>query len=321
MHRATPENSSFRSYVAGGGRALVLEVDDSKLMQEFKANYLYNEQAENIEGPQNYGFTSVCMDADAGQQGNITASAETAITFIGGNRTLGVAGPMDDRRHRLIKLQKGDVAMFRLKDDRQQFHMVVDPDKKYFGTYWSTRDDRINRVALVPKPQQQDQQQQGGGANATSTPTTSQGQQQQQQKYGQENCLDDNNKSPTFWEQTKDHYFIRRGNGWIIVTTDYVHIYNGSDGGGEDQLNTEPDQTNAHGSHIVINDDGLQLYNGNGHVLINNDTVETYYKDDTISTKVDAGHAHIRAGKFAMWVTKGGCHSTVRPVISQDPDI
>ena len=317
MHRATPANSSFRGYVAGGARAIVLEVDDTKLMQEHKSNFLWNEQRDKIETPQNYGFTSVCMDADADGQGNVTSCAETIITFVGGNRTLGVAGPMEDRRHRLNSLEKGDVAMYRTKDDRQQLHMVK--SDKYTGTFLSTRNDMTWRYALVPKPQQQDQQQQSG-ADATSTPLAS-NQQQQQKKWGQQNCLDDNNKSPTFNEQTKDHYFIRRGNGWIIVTTDYVHIYNGSDGGGEDQKNDEPDQTNAHGSHVIWTDDSIQLYNGNGHVLINNDTVETYWKDDTISTKVDDSHAHIRAGKFAMWVTKGGCHSTVRPVISQDPDI
>jgi len=39
-----------------------------------------------------------------------------------------------------------------------------------------------------------------------------------------------------------------------------------------------------------------------------------------VSTKVDAHHVHIRFKKFAMWVNKGGCFSTVRPVVAQDPD-
>ena len=330
MHRATPINSSFRAYSAGGARSVVEKVDDTKQMQEATARFMKDEKREKIEAPQNYGFTSYTTDADksqqqsggqqggqGGQQGGGQEQVdgpETFVMFVGGNRSLPVIFPIDDRRNRLTTLKQGDVAMYRLQLDRQQFHMVVDPDRKYYGTFWSTRDDRINRVALVPQPSQQDQQQQPKGYGGSG-----QGSQQQKPKKGQADCLDDNNKSPTFWEQTKDHYFIRRGNGWIIVTTDYVHIYNGSDGGGEDQLNTEP-SSSAKGSHTYVYPDRVENYNGNGHVLINDDTVETYWKDDTISTKVDDSHAHIRCGKMFFWVTKGGCHCTVRPTVSQDPD-
>ena len=63
MHRATPANSSFRSYVAGGARATVNGVDDQKLMQEHGSDFMSNESRSKIESPQNFGFTSVAMDA------------------------------------------------------------------------------------------------------------------------------------------------------------------------------------------------------------------------------------------------------------------
>jgi phage gp45-like len=295
MHRATPANSSFRSYVAGGGRAAVLEVDDSKLMQEHKANYLYDEQAENIESPHQYGFTSVCMDADADQQGNITACAQTIVTFVGGNRTLGVAGPMEDRRHRLKDLNKGDVAMFRTKDDRQQLHMVKSDD--YTGTYLSTRDDMTWRFALVPKPQQQQQQQQQqqSGANASSTPTSA-AQQQQQQQYGQQNCLEDNKKSVMCFEETKDHHLLQHNKNTLEQKDDQQHF--------------DHDQ-----GHLIIKTDSITGYlepNGNILFYINN--------DPTKSVLVAPDHVHILYKKFAFWVNKGGCFCSVRPVIAQDPD-
>ena len=40
MHRATPLNSSFRSYVAGGARSVIDKIDDSKLMQEMAGNFM-----------------------------------------------------------------------------------------------------------------------------------------------------------------------------------------------------------------------------------------------------------------------------------------
>src|SRR6516162_7056794 len=71
MHRATPLNSSFRAYVAGGARATIPEVDDSKYMQASKGNFMSNEARSAIEAPQNYGFTSVAADATKDAQGKI----------------------------------------------------------------------------------------------------------------------------------------------------------------------------------------------------------------------------------------------------------
>jgi phage gp45-like len=283
MHRATPANSSFRGYVSGGARAIVLEVDDSKLMQEHTAQFLINEQRDTIETPHTYGFTSVCMDADKDNDGNITACAETFMAFIGGNRTLNACGPMDDRRHRLKDLNKGDVAMFRLKDDRQQLHMVKDPNGKYIGTYLSTRDDMVWRFAMVPQPQQQQQNQQSGGGSAGGQQLSGS---QSQQQYGQENCLEDNTNSKMFFEETKDHHLMVHNQNTFEQQEDQTHI----------------DYDEA---HWIIQDDQIIGY-------LNN--------DPTISVRVASDHVHILFKKFAVWVNKGGCFSTVRPVIAQDPD-
>ena len=126
MHRATPLNTSFRAYTAGGARSVVNQVDDTKLMQEMGGNFMANETRDAIEAAQNYGFTSVVFDAEKGQDGKIAASAETFIGFMGGNRSFPASGNMDDRRHRLYKLEKGDTAMFRGRGDKQQFHMTQD---------------------------------------------------------------------------------------------------------------------------------------------------------------------------------------------------
>jgi len=290
MHRATPANSSFRGYVAGGARSTVLEVDDSKLMQEHKGDFLYNEEREGIESPQNYGFTSVCMDADKDQNGEVTTCAETFITFVGGNRSLPVAAPMDDRRHRLKKLEKGDVAIYRTKDDRQQLHMVK--SDQYTGTYLSTRDDMTWRFALVPKPQQQDQQQQQAGQQQS-------GQQQggqQQKKWGQENCLEDNTKSAMCFEETKNHHLLQHNKNTFEQKDDQTHI--------------DHDK-----GHLIIKTDSITGY------LEPSGTIIFYVNNDPkISVQVAPDHVHILFKKFAMWVDKGGCYSTVRPVIAQDPD-
>ena len=97
MHRATPLNTSIRSYTAGGSRSVVDKVDDEKLMQEMGGNFMANETRSEVESPQNYGFTSVVFDAEKDKDGKVKASAETFIGFMGGNRSFPVAGPMDDR--------------------------------------------------------------------------------------------------------------------------------------------------------------------------------------------------------------------------------
>jgi hypothetical protein len=77
------------------------------------------------------------------------------MQFPGGNRSFAVCGVMDDRRHRLKGLEKGDVAMFRTKDDGLQMHMSQD------GGFFTGPNDKNVRMQLVQKPQQQQQGGQG----------------------------------------------------------------------------------------------------------------------------------------------------------------
>jgi hypothetical protein len=143
MHRATPLNVAFRSYTAGGARGVIGAVDDTKLMQEVTGHFLKGEKRSNIEAPQNYGFTSVNMPPDMDGIGNITGSAEHFTSFIGGSRSFPVASVIDDRRHRLKGLDKGDVAMFRTKQDQLQFHLASS------GGFWTGPDNKKLRMQLV----------------------------------------------------------------------------------------------------------------------------------------------------------------------------
>jgi phage gp45-like len=157
MHRATPANSSFRAYSSGGSRATINKVDDSTLMQESSAGMMKNESRKGIEAPQNYGFTSVAHGRKEGEN----YGAEMVVNYLGGNRSFPVGGNMDDRRHRLKGLSEGDTAMFRGKDDSQQFHMTGD------GGFWSAPTSKTVRMQLVP--------------DGSSAASGSQGQGQQQQ--------------------------------------------------------------------------------------------------------------------------------------------
>jgi Bacteriophage Mu Gp45 spike protein len=220
MHRATPANSSFRAYSSGGARSVVDKVDDKKLMQEMGGNFMHSETRTEIESPQNYGFTSVVHDAEKDAQGKITDGAETFISFIGGNRSFPVAGAMDDRRHRLHDLEKGDTAMFRGKDDQQQLHMNKD------GGHWSAPEGKTVRMALVPKKQQQQQQQQGVQAQQLADEQGQQGQQQNQQKQrGQKPVLDDNKKSKKFIDVTDDAARVSGKNAHLMLDDGKVYVH------------------------------------------------------------------------------------------------
>jgi Bacteriophage Mu Gp45 spike protein len=151
MHRATPANSSFRAFSAGGARALLqkvgqaLPVDDSKLMQEISASFMKGEARGKIEHSQQYGFTSLPFDPDEGKDGKPGLGPETFISFMGGNRSFPVAGAVDDRRHRLKGLEKGDVALFSGKDSGQQLHL------NGIGTFLSSFPGKKIALQIVKK--------------------------------------------------------------------------------------------------------------------------------------------------------------------------
>ena len=224
MHRATPANSSFRAYVAGGARSVVDKVDDGKLMQEMGGNFMKGEARQAIEAAQNYGFTSVTMDADKDKDGNITGSAETFISFIGGNRAFPAAGNIDDRRHRLKDLEKGDVAMFRTKDDQQQFHLTGD------GGFWSAPEGKTVRMQLVPKKQQQQQQKGAGthdaGSSGGSAGNEPGGGQQENKPTGQQAVRKDGKDSAYYVDVTTDKTTASGANVHLKLgdKKTYVHV-------------------------------------------------------------------------------------------------
>ena len=241
MHRATPLNSSIRSYTGGGSRSCVDQVDDSKFMQEMAGNFMVNETRKGIEAPQNYGFTSVVFDAEKGKDGTIQACAETFIGFMGSNRSLPVTGNMDDRRHRLYKLDKGDTAIFRGRGDKQQFHLTAD------GGFWTAPQDKTVRMALIDQDSESNAtvQQQGGSGSSgggaapalhdgTSGGTdSSSGQQGGQQKRGQEALKKDNQQASRYVDVTKDTsrvahstevQLIQGGNTLVSVSGGNVYL-------------------------------------------------------------------------------------------------
>jgi phage gp45-like len=226
----------MRSYTAGGSRSVVDQVDDSKFMQEMAGNFMANETRNGVESPQNYGFTSVVFDAEKDAMGKIKASAETFIGFMGGNRSFPVAGNMDDRRHRMYKLEKGDSAQFRGRGDYQQFHMTTD------GGFWTAPQDKTLRMQLLQKDSQSNSTQSQSGAGGTAGTTArietrdsgttssdgSSGQGQQQQK-GQEAVYKDGQKSPLFVDITKDSTRVSGKETHLMLDDGKVYVHVASD--------------------------------------------------------------------------------------------
>jgi hypothetical protein len=220
MHRATPANTSFRSYVAGGARATIPAVDDSKWMQESQGHFMANEARTGIEAPQNYGFTSVCADATKDAMGKITACAESFVQFMGGNRSFPVFGNMDDRRHRLLNLAKGDVAVFRQALDKLQMHMSAD------GWFATGPRDKTLRMQMLDEDSGQQQQSAAPAAMATDASGGSSGQSSSQQS-GQQARYKDAQSSFRFVELTKDKSRMG-GTTCHMVLNDgktYLHCY------------------------------------------------------------------------------------------------
>src|SRR5262249_11602244 len=124
-------------------------------------NFMHNESRKGCEAPQNYGFTSVVFDAEKDAMGKIKSAAEHFTSFMGGSRSFPVA-IMDDRRHRLFKLEKGDTAMFRGRGDKQQFHLTQD------GGFWTAPQDKTVRMHLVEQDSESNAtMDQGGGSGGS----------------------------------------------------------------------------------------------------------------------------------------------------------
>ena len=258
MHRQTPLNSALRGFFSGGSPSVVDQVDDTKLMQEGAGNFMANETRKAVQSPQNYGFTSVVFDAEKDMMGKIQASAETFTSFMGGNRSYPVNGNMDDRRHRLFKLEKGDTAMFRGRGDKQQFHMTQD------GGFWTAPQDKTVRMHLLQQDSESNSTMQSGGSGGSSAGTMMAEPKQgdlmpdgkrlprptqmdmsadgggggsggggQQQNRGQTALYKDGQQSPMFVDVTKDasrvsgnevHLMLADGNLYVHVVGNEVYL-------------------------------------------------------------------------------------------------
>jgi phage gp45-like len=110
----------MRGYTSGGSASQVSGANDKTGIQSFDGAMMINEARKAINAPQNFGFSSVVMNSIMSKAGSMIGSAETFISFMGGNRSFPVAGPMDDRRHRLMGLDQGDSGMFSTQGRKQQ---------------------------------------------------------------------------------------------------------------------------------------------------------------------------------------------------------
>lgn len=117
MQRQTPLDTSLTGWVSGGARGCVHKADDKPLMQEITVNFSKGEWRDQVEHPQNYGFTSFVREAAYGQDQQIERCAEHFTEFMTGNRAFPVTGVLDDRRYRLRNFKEGESAIY---DDQQQ---------------------------------------------------------------------------------------------------------------------------------------------------------------------------------------------------------
>lgn len=232
VSRTSTKDAGRRSQ-SSMSRGTLRKTNSKSLWNELDIDVLKGESPTGVEWVENYGSTvhPAKQDEDedegkkkkgkqsGGTEGGSAGTvgeqpegdaAEPIVGYMNGARDHPVVLAVGDRRHRLKELEEGDVAQHRLKDDRQQ--MLLSKD----GTYISTRDDKIMRVALVPKeppPEQQQGQQQTRGAGP------GEGQQGGKQKktYGQKSAKDDNKKSQVALEQNGKETFSQHGQFYSSV--------------------------------------------------------------------------------------------------------
>ena len=88
-------------------RAVVDAVDDERRLQLVQVSALHGEVQDGVERWQQYGFTS-----------HPHPEAEAVLLAVGGQRSHAVAIAVDDRRYRLVGLERGEVAVY---DDQGQY--------------------------------------------------------------------------------------------------------------------------------------------------------------------------------------------------------
>lgn len=121
MRHSTSRTAADR-HASGLGRTVFEEADDSKPMQESKHSLFKGEQQQKIEHVHPYGFTAVPKKPTG--SGVMRRAAEAFMSFLGGNRSHGIAVVVGDRRYRLYKLEEGEVALH--DDQGQQVHLKRD---------------------------------------------------------------------------------------------------------------------------------------------------------------------------------------------------
>ena len=127
-----------------------------------------------------------------------------------------------------------------MKDDRQQFLLSKD------GTYLSTRNDKVMRIALVdkepPPEQQQGQQQMRSGGQAQGG--------KKKKTYGQKSAKDDNKKSQVALEQNGKETYSQHGQF-------YASVRGGSDSSTYYDKRTKSTQATQDHVHVRFEDNRI----------------------------------------------------------------
>jgi Gp45 protein len=316
MHRATPRNTSFRSYTSGGARSAMHEVNDGFKMQTGKANGMKNETRNNIESPQNYGFTSVIADAMKGSNGALKQSAEAVMSFIGGNRSFPMLQSMDDRRHRLWNLAKdaakGATAMFGQKEWGQQFLNTE------AGMYMTGNTEKTMRFALVENQNGKTQKASGGGGQSGSSGRARENPTFISPHSGVEFEIELVDRDDPRWEKAADP---PEG----LDDLEVVALADGGGGnggggssggsGGQSGGGKPTGQKTLHKEKSDIyhemDKDKIFFKHGDGYQNVTNDISQTYHQDPKHDTRCDENHVHIGFNDDnKVWVDKDGCWSS-----------
>lgn len=269
MVMRTTLTDTARRAQTNASRATIRDVDTKPYWSEFThLDVMKSETHTGVEFAENYGSTSrpAKQDEDEkgqkqqkqqssgdvgaggggggteGEQGDQPEgdAAEAIVLYLNGSRSHPVVISAGDRRHRLLELEEGDVAQHRLKDDRQQFLLSKD------GTYLTTRNDKVMRIALVEK-ESQDQaqgQEQGRGGG------TQQGG-KKEKTHGQKSAKDDNKKSSVSIEQ----------NG-TVTTSQHGQAYSAQKGGSDSSAYWENRKKSAQATadHVHVRFEGNRIW-------------------------------------------------------------
>jgi len=95
-------------------RGTLVLVDSAKRTQRLQMKLLADEQKDNVEHIEPYGFTA-----------NAPAGAEVVAVFFDGDRSHGVTIVVGDKRYRLKNLATGEVAMYTMFDGETDGHHII----------------------------------------------------------------------------------------------------------------------------------------------------------------------------------------------------